>query len=67
MITERKEVLARSLSKICYARSHRKLLPFVAFLAKIQGRKVHFMINNIAVVFGWSSGFMKEDETAWRS
>ena len=43
------------------------LLPFVAFPAKIQGRKIHFMINNIAVVFGWSSRFMKEDETAWRS
>ena len=40
------------------------LLPFVAFPAKIQGRKIHFMIDNIAVMFGWSSSFVKEDETA---
>ena len=40
------------------------LLPFVAFPDKIRGRRIHFMINNIAVMFGWMSGFVKEDETA---
>ena len=40
------------------------LLPFFAFPDKIRGRKIHFMIDNIAVMFGWSSRFVKEDETA---
>ena len=40
------------------------LLPFVAFPDKIRGKRIHFKIDNIAVVFGWPSGFVKEDETA---
>ena len=40
------------------------LLPFVAFPDKIRGRRIHFMIDNIAVMLGWMSGFVKEDETA---
>ena len=39
------------------------LLPFFAFPDKIRGRKIHFMVDNIAVMFGWSSGLVKEDKT----
>ena len=40
------------------------LLPFIAFPDRIRGRRVNFKIDNMAVAYGWSSGFVKEDETA---
>ena len=40
------------------------LLLFIAFPDRIQGRRVNSKIDNMAVVLGWSSGFVKEDETA---
>ena len=40
------------------------LLPFVAFPDKVRGRRIEFKIDNIAVMFGWTSGYVTEDETA---
>jgi len=40
------------------------LLPLVAFPELIRGRNIVFRIDNMAVVFGWRSGRVKNDRTA---
>ena len=40
------------------------LLPFVAFPERIRGKRLVFKIDNAAVLFGWASGYVKEDESA---
>ena len=40
------------------------LLPFLAFQDSVRGKSIVFNIDNIAVLFGWYSGYVKHDETA---
>ena len=40
------------------------LLPFLAFPEKVRGRNVVFRIDNMAVLFGWYHGFVKNDKSA---
>ena len=40
------------------------LLPFLAFPDKVSGKNVVFKIDNMAVLFGWYSGFVKNNKTA---
>ena len=40
------------------------LLPFLAFPEKVKGKNVVFRIDNIAVLFGWYNGYVKNDKTA---
>jgi len=40
------------------------LLPLVAFPEKVRGRNIVFRIDNMAVMFGWRSGRVKNDKTA---
>jgi len=42
------------------------LIPFLAFPEKIRGRHIVFKMDNIAVVFGWQNGYIKNDKTATR-
>ena len=41
------------------------LLPFLAFPEKMSGRNVVFRIDNIVVLFGWYSGYLKNDKSAY--
>ena len=64
-ITERKDKNGKFFrSKSTTLEAVGMLLPFVAFPNKIRGKRIHFMIDNMAVMFGWMRGFVKEDETA---
>ena len=40
------------------------LLPSLAFPEKIRGRNVVFRIDNMAVLFGWYNGYVKNDKSA---
>ena len=40
------------------------LLPFVAFPEKIKGKNIVFKIDNIAVLYGWYKGYVKNDKSA---
>ena len=40
------------------------LLPFLAFPEKVKGKNVVFRIDNMAVLFGWYHGFVKNDRSA---
>ena len=40
------------------------LVPSLAFPEKIRGRNVVFRIDNIAVLFGWYNGYVKNDKSA---
>ena len=40
------------------------LIPFVAFPELVKGRHLKFMIDNAAVMYGWTKGRVKEDSTA---
>ena len=40
------------------------LLPSLAFPEKIRGRTVVFRIDNMAVLFGWYNGYVKNDKSA---
>ena len=40
------------------------LLPLIAFPDRVAGKNVVFKIDNIAVMYGWGSGYVKNDSTA---
>ena len=40
------------------------LLPFLAFPKKVRGRNIVFRIDNMAVLFGWYNGYVKNDKSA---
>ena len=40
------------------------LLPFLAFPDRVRGKNIVFKIDNMAVLFGWYNGYVKQDETA---
>lgn len=40
------------------------LIPFLAFPEKVVGKNVIFMIDNMAVVYGWDKGYVKGDKNA---
>ena len=40
------------------------LLPFLCFPDIVRGRHIVFKIDNMAVLFGWYSGYVKNDESA---
>ena len=40
------------------------LLPFLAFPDRVRGKSIVFKIDNMAVLFGWYNGYVKQDETA---
>ena len=40
------------------------LLPMLAFPEKVVGRNLVFMIDNIAVMYGWLKGYVKNDSSA---
>ena len=40
------------------------LLPFVSFPEKVKGKNVVFMIDNLAVLYGWYKGYVANDESA---
>ena len=40
------------------------LLPFLTLPEKIKERHIVFKIDNLAVLFGWYSGFVRNDESA---
>lgn len=40
------------------------LLPLVIFPEHVKGRSLLFMVDNNAVVYGWETGRVKEDQTA---
>ena len=40
------------------------LLPFVAFPDKVKGQNVVFKVDNLAVMYGWYKGYMKNDKLA---
>ena len=40
------------------------LLPFLAFPEEVKGRIIIFKIDNMAVLHGWYSGYVKNDESA---
>ena len=40
------------------------LLPFLCFPEEVKGRHVVFKIDNMAVLFGWYRGYVKNDESA---
>ena len=40
------------------------LLPLLAFPEEVAGRNLIFMIDNIAVLYGWNRGYMKNDRAA---
>ena len=40
------------------------LLPLIAFPDRVAGKNIVFKIDNIAVMYGWGSGYVKNDSTA---
>ena len=40
------------------------LLPFLVFSENIRGRNIIFKIDNLAVLYGWHSGYVRNDESA---
>ena len=40
------------------------LLPFVAFPDKVKGRNIVFKVDNLAVIYGWYKGYVKNDKSA---
>ena len=40
------------------------LLPFLTFPDKIRNKQLVFRVDNTAVMWGWSAGYVKRDETA---
>ena len=40
------------------------LLPFLAFPEKVRGKNIVFKIDNMAVLFGWYNGYVKNDKSA---
>ena len=40
------------------------LLPFVAFPDKVKGQNVVFKVDNLAVMYGWYKGYVKNDKLA---
>ena len=40
------------------------LMPLIAFPDKVKGRQLVFKIDNIAVMWGWRNGYVKNDESA---
>ena len=40
------------------------LLPFVSFPEKVKGKNIVFMIDNLAVLYGWYKGYVANDESA---
>ena len=40
------------------------LLPFLTFPEKVRGKSVVFRIDNMAVLFGWYNGYVKNDKSA---
>ena len=40
------------------------LLPLLTFPHLVRGKNLIFRVNNIAVMWGWRSGYVKHDETA---
>ena len=40
------------------------LLPLLAFPGKVCGRHIVIRVNNIAVVYGWAKGLVKNEKTA---
>ena len=39
-------------------------MPLVAFPVKVKGKQLVFKIDNIAVLWGWRNGYVKNDESA---
>ena len=40
------------------------LLPLLAFPDELAGKELIFKVDNVAVLWGWNSGYVKNDETA---
>ena len=40
------------------------LIPLIAFPERVRGKQVIFKIDNIAVMWGWRKGYVKNDESA---
>ena len=40
------------------------LLPFIDFPSKVRGRNIVFKVDNLAVMYGWYKGYVKNDKTA---
>ena len=40
------------------------LLPFVAFPDKVKGRNIVFKVDNLAVIYGWYKGYVKNNKSA---
>ena len=40
------------------------LLPLLVFPDKVAGRNIIFMVDNLAVLYGWSKGVVKNDYSA---
>ena len=65
LLTDQKDEKGRSFGcKSTTLESVGILLPLLAFPEKVKGRNLIFKIDNIAVMFGWQHGYVKNDATA---